>query len=150
MSLFCTCLNTVIYCRLILPNGLRFCTDKEIRTLSPKSHSFVLTKEDGEKCLGVSLIFYEEVKDINICHAVHTLQKMYTTEVEVVGGASSIRRARNEQRPRSANKGAGTFKFAYFLRVVRHILLLKWFHIQRVQKCTQVFHRKYAKSQCAK
>ena len=50
----------------------------------------------------VSLIFYEEVKDINICHALHTLQKMYTTEVEVVGGASSIRRTRNEQRPRSS------------------------------------------------
>ncbi len=98
-----------LICRLILPNGLRFCTDKEIRTLVPKSHSFVLTKEDGEKCYGVSLIFYEEVKDINICHAVHTLQKMYTTEVEVVGGASSIRRTRNEHsRPRSANKsGSG-------------------------------------------
>ena len=49
--------------RLILPNGLRFCTDKEIRTLVPKSHSFVLTKEDGEKSLGVSLIFYEEVRN---------------------------------------------------------------------------------------
>ena len=69
----------------------------------------VLTKEDGEKVFGVSLIFFEEVKDINICHAVHTLQKMYTTEVEVVGGASSIRRARNEsKRPRSAQKPGGT------------------------------------------
>ena len=38
-----------------------------------------MTKENGEKCSGVSLIFFEEVKDINICHAVHTLQKMYTT-----------------------------------------------------------------------
>ena len=68
-----------------------------------------MTKEDGEKCFGVSLIFFEEVKDINICHAVHTLQKMYTTEVEVVGGASSIRRPRNEsKRPRSAQKPGGT------------------------------------------
>ena len=64
-----------------------------------------MTKENGEKCSGVSLIFFEEVKDINICHAVHTLQKMYTTEVEVVGGASSIRRTRNEsKRPQSAQK----------------------------------------------
>ena len=43
---------TNFHFRLILPNGLRFCTDKEIRTLEPKSHSFVLTKEDGEKNFG--------------------------------------------------------------------------------------------------
>ena len=65
----------------------------------------------------VSLIFYEEVKDINICHALHTLQKMYTTEVEVVGGASSIRRTRNEQRPRSSQV------FPLFLQ-----LFTTWFH----------------------
>lgn len=100
--------NPEALARLILPNGLRFCTDKEIRTLNPKSHSFVLTQETGDKCYGVSLIFYEEVKDINICHAVHSLQKMYTIEVESVGGASSIRRARNEQRPRSAKTGGTT------------------------------------------
>ena len=77
----------------------------------------VLTKEDGEKCFGVSLIFYEEVKDINICHAVHTLQKMYTTEVEVVGGASSIRRTRNEsKRPRSAQKPGSTERSRYKLK----------------------------------
>ena len=46
---------TNFHFRLILPNGLRFCTDKEIRTLVPKSHSFVLTKEDGEKSLGYVL-----------------------------------------------------------------------------------------------
>ena len=27
--------------RLILPNGLKFCTDKEVANLKPKSHSFV-------------------------------------------------------------------------------------------------------------
>jgi hypothetical protein len=98
--------NPEALARLILPAGLRFCTDKEVGNFSPKTHSFVLTKEDGEKCFGVSLIFYEEVKDINICHAVHTLQKMFTTEVEVAGGggASSIRRTPRNERPRSANK----------------------------------------------
>ena len=64
----------------------------------------------------VSLIFYEEVKDINICHALHTLQKMYTTEVEVVGGASSIRRTRNEQRPRSSQV------FSLWLFSIYHIV----------------------------
>ena len=67
----------------------------------------------------VSLIFYEEVKDINICHALHTLQKMYTTEVEVVGGASSIRRTRNEQRPRSSQ--VFFFFFAAFHHIVSRI-----------------------------
>ena len=68
-------LNEDILCRLILPQGLRFCTQKEFDAL-PQSvcHPFVLTREDGEKCYGISIIFYEEVKDINICHAVHTLQ----------------------------------------------------------------------------
>jgi hypothetical protein len=60
--------------RLIMPQGLRFCTDKEVATLPPKCHPFLLTKEDGEKSCGLSLVFYEEVKDINICHAIHTLQ----------------------------------------------------------------------------
>ncbi len=99
--------------RLILPGGLRFCTDKEISNFSPKCHSFVLTKEDGEKCFGVSLIFYEEVKDINICHALHSLQKMYTAESEVTKGSvnsSSIKRRSNNdkfsERPRSANKSS--------------------------------------------
>jgi hypothetical protein len=45
-----------------------------VATLPPKCHPFLLTKEDGEKSCGLSLVFYEEVKDINICHAIHTLQ----------------------------------------------------------------------------
>ena len=68
--------------RLILPQGLRFCTDKEISQrensgTSPKCHSFILTKEDGEKSHGLSIVFYEPVQDNNICNALHTLQKMY-------------------------------------------------------------------------
>ena len=67
--------------RLCLPQGLRFCTDKEISQggpgTAPKCHSFVLTKEDGEKSHGLSIVFYEPVQDNNICNALHTLQKMY-------------------------------------------------------------------------
>ena len=68
-------LNEDILCRLILPKGLRFCTGKEFFESggSPVAHPFVLTREDGEKCYGISISFYEEVKDINSCHAVHTL-----------------------------------------------------------------------------
>jgi hypothetical protein len=60
--------------RLILPQGLRFCTEREIDQCVNKAHPFVMTKEDGEKSYGVSLIFYERVEDSNICHAVHTLE----------------------------------------------------------------------------
>jgi hypothetical protein len=84
--------------RLVLPRGLRFCTHHEIANLPPKCHPFVVTKEDGEKNYGVALVFYEEVHDSNICHAVHTLQKMYSTEAE--GG--TLKRGADRLRPRSA------------------------------------------------
>ena len=35
---------------------------------------FLSFREDGEKSYGVAVVFYEEVKDVNICHAVHILQ----------------------------------------------------------------------------
>ena len=61
--------------RLILPSGLRFCTQHEISDLqAAKSSPFVVTREDGCKNYGVAIVFYEEVTDTNICHAVHTLQ----------------------------------------------------------------------------
>ena len=68
--------------RLCLPQGLRFCTQTERDSFPPSFHPFILTKEDGSKSCGFSLVFMEEVKDMNICHALHTLQKMYTTEAE--------------------------------------------------------------------
>ena len=65
----------------MLPQGLRFCTDKEISQTAgptaPKCHPFIMTKEDGERSHGLAIVFYEPVQDINICHALHTLQKMY-------------------------------------------------------------------------
>ena len=35
--------------RLVLPQGLRFCTDKEVSANPAKCHPFVVTKEDGER-----------------------------------------------------------------------------------------------------
>jgi len=66
--------------RLCLPNGLRFSNSKG--RYPPACHPFVLTKEDGTKSCGFSLVYSEEVKDMNVCHALHTLQKMHTTETE--------------------------------------------------------------------
>ena len=50
--------------RLILPNGLKFCTDKEVANLKPKSHSFVRRKKTylirkaiTKLCLCFSLFF---------------------------------------------------------------------------------------------
>jgi len=68
--------------RLCLPQGLKFCTQSEKENFSPSCHPFILTKEDGSKSCGFSLVYMEEVKDMNICHALHTLQKMYSTEAE--------------------------------------------------------------------
>lgn len=59
-------------CMLSLPQGLRFRTQKH--SIEPKFHSFATTREDGKRCHGFSLIFYEEVRNRNICNAMHTLQ----------------------------------------------------------------------------
>ena len=64
----------------------------------------MVTREDGEKTHGAAVIFYEEVKDVNICHAVHTLQKMYSTEAE---GGGTLKRA-DRLRPRSAKGSSGS------------------------------------------
>ena len=41
---------------------------------------FIGFQEDGSKSCGFSLVFSEEVKDVNISHALHTLQKMHTAD----------------------------------------------------------------------
>ncbi|XP_025830821.1 DENN domain-containing protein 5B [Agrilus planipennis] len=68
-------------CMLALPNGLKFRTQKHSVTQSPSFHSFVITREDGKRCYGFSLIFFEEVRNRDICTAVQTLQAMYLTEL---------------------------------------------------------------------
>ncbi|KAF5302317.1 hypothetical protein FQA39_LY10356 [Lamprigera yunnana] len=68
-------------CMLCLPNGLRFRTQKHSVTQAPVFHSFVITREDGKRCYGFSLIFYEEVRNRDICSAMQTLQAMYVTEL---------------------------------------------------------------------
>nr|XP_022914554.1 DENN domain-containing protein 5B isoform X2 [Onthophagus taurus] len=64
-----------------LPNGLRFRTQKHSVTQVPNFHSFMITREDGKRSYGFSLIFYEEVKNRDICSAMQTLQAMYVTEL---------------------------------------------------------------------
>ncbi|CAG9563036.1 unnamed protein product [Danaus chrysippus] len=66
-------------CMLCLPASLQFKTQKH--SLEPKFHSFVVTRENASRYYGFSLIFYEEVRNRNICNAMHTLQAMYITEL---------------------------------------------------------------------
>ncbi|XP_063989212.1 DENN domain-containing protein 5B isoform X5 [Diachasmimorpha longicaudata] len=64
---------------LCLPSGLRFRTQKH--SVEPSFHSFVLTKEDGRRTYGFSLVFYEECRNRKICAAMQTLQAMFITEL---------------------------------------------------------------------
>lgn len=75
-------------CMLSLPQGLKFRTQKHDTT--PRFHSFASTRDDGKRCYGFSLVFYEETKNENICTAMHTLQSMYITELSSSQG--SLRR----------------------------------------------------------
>ncbi|XP_059486887.1 DENN domain-containing protein 5B isoform X2 [Neocloeon triangulifer] len=66
-------------CLLSLPHGLKFRTQKQ--NLEPEFHSFIITKEDGSRCYGFSLVFFEEVSDRKLCSAMQTLQAMHLTEL---------------------------------------------------------------------
>ncbi|XP_034936664.1 DENN domain-containing protein 5B isoform X2 [Chelonus insularis] len=66
-------------CMLCLPSGLRFRTQKH--SVEPSFHSFVLTKEDGHRTYGFSLVFFEECRNRKICAAMQTLQAMFITEL---------------------------------------------------------------------
>ncbi|XP_076762018.1 DENN domain containing pinstripe isoform X1 [Xylocopa sonorina] len=66
-------------CMLCLPSGLRFRTQKH--SVEPTFHSFVLTKHDGHRTYGFSLVFYEECRNRKICAAMQTLQAMHITEL---------------------------------------------------------------------
>lgn len=71
---------------LSLPQGLKFRTQKHDTT--PRFHSFASTRDDGKRCFGFTFIFYEEVKNENICTAMQTLQSMYITELSSSQGGS--------------------------------------------------------------
>ncbi|XP_037031285.1 DENN domain-containing protein 5B isoform X2 [Bradysia coprophila] len=86
-------------CMLSLPQGLRFRTQKHC--IEPKFHSFATTREDGKRCHGFSLIFYEEVRNRNICNAMHTLQSMFITELSSGQGSPGIRRVKESPVSRS-------------------------------------------------
>ncbi|XP_068143042.1 DENN domain-containing protein 5B isoform X2 [Drosophila tropicalis] len=81
-------------CMLSLPQGLRFRTQKH--NIEPKFHSFATTREDGKRCYGFSLVFYEEIRNRNICGAIHTLQSMFITELSNGQQAHSLNRVKQD------------------------------------------------------
>ncbi|XP_019894914.1 DENN domain-containing protein 5B isoform X2 [Musca domestica] len=86
-------------CMLSLPQGLRFRTQKH--SIEPKFHSFATTREDGKRCYGFSLVFYEEIRNRNICSAMHTLQSMFITELSNGQQTHSLSRIKDSPVSRS-------------------------------------------------
>lgn len=57
---------------MCLPQGLQFRTQKQ--SVEPSFHSFIITREDGSRYYGSSLVFYEEMRNKKMCSAVQMLQ----------------------------------------------------------------------------
>ncbi|XP_031629908.1 DENN domain-containing protein 5B isoform X2 [Contarinia nasturtii] len=86
-------------CMLSLPQGLRFRTQKH--SIEPHFHSFATTREDGKRCHGFSLIFYEEIRNQDICDAMHTLQSMFMTELSNGQSSPGLQRVKDSPISRS-------------------------------------------------
>ncbi|XP_021965831.1 DENN domain-containing protein 5B isoform X2 [Folsomia candida] len=76
---------------LCLPDGLLFRTQKQ--NLTTAFHPFVITKEDGSRTHGFSLVFFEPLRSSHVTQAILTLQAMHLTELSS---------AKNYHRQRSA------------------------------------------------
>ncbi|KAJ8396724.1 hypothetical protein AAFF_G00015620 [Aldrovandia affinis] len=63
---------------LCMPKGLSFRTQADPR--DPQFHSFIITREDGSRCYGFALTFYERVTSAQICSAMQTLYHMHNAE----------------------------------------------------------------------
>ena len=71
-----------------MPAGVHFtCIPKESHDISkePHFHPFIITKENGSKVYGFSLVFNEEVFDDSIINAVNSLQKLHAAQILEIG-----------------------------------------------------------------
>ncbi|BFZ25149.1 hypothetical protein BsWGS_28188 [Bradybaena similaris] len=66
---------------LCLPRGLSFRTQWDSR--QPKFHSFIITREDGSRCFGSALVFYEEVTSKSVLDTMQTLYVMHQANTAV-------------------------------------------------------------------
>uniref|UniRef100_A0A914XD19 DENN domain-containing protein 5A n=1 Tax=Plectus sambesii TaxID=2011161 RepID=A0A914XD19_9BILA len=70
---------------LCMPKGLRFCTQKDLPS-EPTFHTFANIREDGSRIDGCVLTFYEEVKDVELCQAMHSLHTQHVREITGTSG----------------------------------------------------------------
>jgi DENN domain-containing protein 5 len=76
-----------------MPRGVHFSyVPKEISShpREPQFHSFIITKENGAKVYGFSLIFYEQVQDESIINAITSLEKMHSAQVPEIPTNSTL------------------------------------------------------------
>lgn len=71
-------LSVLLSLQLCMPKGLSFRTQKD--SLTPKFHSFLITREDGSRTYGFVHTFYEEVTSAQIRSAMQTLHQMHHAE----------------------------------------------------------------------
>ncbi|KAG7277641.1 hypothetical protein CRUP_025326 [Coryphaenoides rupestris] len=72
---------------LCMPRGLSFRTQADHRDTS--FHSFLITREDGSRCYGFVLTFYEEVTSAAVRAAMQTLHHMHRAQRQAPPTASS-------------------------------------------------------------
>ncbi|XP_032781013.1 DENN domain-containing protein 5B isoform X2 [Daphnia magna] len=78
---------------LCMPSGVHFsCVPKESHDTNkePHFHPFIITKENGSKVYGFSLVFYEEVVDDSIINAISSLQKMHAAQIVEIAPRSNL------------------------------------------------------------
>lgn len=73
---------------LCLPDGLLFRTQKQ--NLTTAFHPFVITKEDGSRTHGFSLVFFEPLRSSHVTQAILTLQVSPPHPVRSVSMAITI------------------------------------------------------------
>ena len=68
------------------------CVPKESheKNKEPHFHPFIITKENGSKVYGFSLVFNEEVVDDSIINAVSSLQKMHAAQIVEIGPRNNL------------------------------------------------------------
>ena len=87
-----TLMDMLLIFQLCLPQGVHFSAILKENIANPKEprfHPFVITKENGSKVYGFSLIFYEQVADESIINAVTLLQKMHSAQGEELSANQS-------------------------------------------------------------
>lgn len=91
-------LSSLTWCFVFVLNVISLSPSLTSHERYIRTHSFVMTKEDGTRIHGVTLIYYELVEDPKILAAMSTLQKMH--DLQQICSAAQ----RGEREPTSRSK----------------------------------------------